>query len=120
KAFEKWRTQAEAANPRLLYLNRDNLLARAHLQQAGEQFPKTIAWKGIDYSISYCFQPGHEDDGVSVTLAIPLLHQAPNYLFEWLVPGLLREKCIALVKTLPKNIRRQFVPVPDFVDKALP
>ncbi|MGD9660627.1 MAG: ATP-dependent RNA helicase HrpA [Porticoccaceae bacterium] len=120
KAFEKWRQRAEAGNPGLLCLNRDSLLARAHLQQAGEQFPKNIHWKGIDYPISYRFEPSHEEDGVSVTLAIPLLHQAPNYLFEWLVPGLLRDKCIALVKTLPKNLRRQFVPVPDFVDKALP
>ena len=49
----------------------------------------------------------------------PLLHQLPRYYFDWLVPGMLRDKCIALIKSLPKQIRRHFVPVPDFVDKVL-
>src|SRR5690606_39391922 len=47
------------------------------------------------------------------------LKQIPSRRLEWLVPGLLREKCIALVKGLPKALRRNFVPVPDFVDAAL-
>ncbi len=118
--FETWRKGAEADNPRLLYLDRELLVARASMTDSREQFPKVIPWKAIDYPISYRFEPGHEEDGVSVTIPVPQLHQAPSYLFQWLVPGLLRDKCIALVKTLPKGLRKQLVPVPDFIDKALP
>lgn len=120
KSFESWRKKAERDNPNILFVNRDALFARVHLQQAGEQFPKEITWKNVRYPIRYRFEPGHEQDGVSVVIMVPQLHQAPNFLFDWLVPGLLRDKCIALIKTLPKNLRKQLVPVPDVVDKALP
>ena len=119
RSFDAWRKEAEIDNPRLLFLDRDVLVARAHAAEAGAQFPKSISWREVDYAISYRFEPGHEEDGVTVTVPIAHLNQAPAYLFEWLVPGLLRDKCIALVKTLPKNLRRQFVPVPDCVDRAL-
>ena len=69
--------------------------------------------------MKYCFEPGRDNDGISVTIPLPLLNRAPRYRFEWLVPGLLREKCIALVKGLPKSCRKQLVPVPDVVDAAL-
>ena len=55
----------------------------------------------------------------SALLFLPLLHQTPRFYFEWLVPGMLRDKCIALIKTLPKQLRRHFVPVPDYADKIL-
>lgn len=119
KDFEAWRKGVEADNPRLLYLDRALLLARVQLGGAAEQFPKAIHWQGVKYSLSYRFEPGHVEDGVTVTIPIPLLNRAPSYRFEWLVPGLLRDKCIALVKSLPKHVRKQFVPAPDYVDKAL-
>lgn len=120
RSFEKWLKSSDSQQGNVLCLNKKTLMARVHLQKAGEQFPKIVHWKGIDYPIAYRFEPGHPEDGVSVLIRIPQLHQAPNYLFEWLVPGLLREKCIALVKSLPKQYRKQLVPVPDYVDKAIP
>jgi ATP-dependent RNA helicase HrpA len=120
KSFEYWRKSVEKQNPEVLHFDRQTWMARVHLQQAGEQFPKIINWQGVDYCISYRFQPGHQQDGVTVTVKAPQLHQVPNYLFEWLVPGLLREKCVAMVKSLPKQYRRKLVPVPDYVDKILP
>ncbi|RLA57205.1 MAG: ATP-dependent RNA helicase HrpA, partial [Gammaproteobacteria bacterium] len=50
---------------------------------------------------------------------VALLNRVPRFRFDWLVPGLLREKCIALVKGLPKEKRKRLVPAPDYVDKAL-
>lgn len=120
RSFEKWLKSTDGKNGDLLRLNKDTLMARVHLQEAGDQYPKVIDWKGVAYPVKYRFEPGHEEDGVSVLIQVPQLHQVPNYLFEWLVPGLLREKCIALVKALPKQYRKQLVPVPDFVDKAIP
>ena len=71
------------------------------------------------FRLSYQFEPGQAADGVSVTIPVALLNRTPRYLFDWLVPGLLREKCIQLVKGLPKEKRKHLVPVPDVVDRAL-
>ena len=67
----------------------------------------------------YQFEPGGQQDGVSVIIPRALLNRAPRYLFEWLVPGLLRDKLIALIKALPKPLRKQLVPAPDVADALL-
>ena len=118
-AFEKWRKQAEAKTPRLLMLEKEYLLLRGLSQDEQAQFPETINCEGISYQLRYHFEPGHVEDGVSAVVPLALLHQLPRYFFEWLVPGMLRDKCIALVKSLPKQTRRNFVPVPDHVDAFL-
>ncbi|WP_372860622.1 ATP-dependent RNA helicase HrpA [Spongiibacter sp.] len=83
------------------------------------QFPAQLHAGDFQLALSYHFEPGHVDDGVSVSLPLAMLHKVPEGRFDWLVPGLLREKCIALVKALPKAQRKQLVPVPDYVDRAL-
>jgi ATP-dependent helicase HrpA len=118
-AFEKWRKQAEAKTPKLLMLEKEYLLLRGLSQSEQAQFPESINCDGIPYQLRYHFQPGHAEDGVSAVIPLALLHQLPRYFFEWLVPGMLRDKCIALVKSLPKQTRRHFVPVPDHVDVFL-
>ncbi|MCK9469349.1 MAG: ATP-dependent RNA helicase HrpA [Porticoccaceae bacterium] len=118
-AFETWRKQAERDNSRLLWLDRESLVSGADLSRAESQFPKELSWQDVVYRLSYRFEPGHHNDGVTVHIPAPLIHQVPAHRFEWLVPGLLRDKCIALVKALPKQLRKLFVPVPDYVDRAL-
>jgi ATP-dependent helicase HrpA len=118
-AFEKWRKNAEQENASLLNINKDSLLLRGLAEDEEAQFPEIISCEGIEFELSYHFQPGHDQDGVSAIIPLALLHQLPRYFFEWLVPGMLRDKCIALIKTLPKQTRRHFVPVPDYVDKIL-
>ena len=118
-AFEQWRKQAEQQQPRLLCMDRELLMQRAVSDTSEAQFPNSIEWQGIAYPLHYHFEPGHPQDGVTTDIPLAVLHQAPKYRFEWMVPGILRDKCIALVKSLPKPLRRQFVPVPDAVDKAL-
>ena len=86
----------------------------------GSQFPDQIQWEGVGYPLKYFFQPGHTADGVTVEIPVAVLNRAPEHRFEWLVPGLLEEKCIALVKALPKALRKQLVPVPDHVQRVLP
>jgi ATP-dependent helicase HrpA len=106
--------QAEA-----LKLTREVLQARDPGHQIGEQFPDHLQWDDMRLRLSYRFEPGKIGDGVSVTIPVALLNRVPRYLFDWLVPGLLREKCIAMVKGLPKEKRKRLVPVPDRVDNAL-
>tara|TARA_R100000005_G_scaffold94241_1_gene71626 strand:+ start:401 stop:4162 length:3762 start_codon:yes stop_codon:yes gene_type:complete len=104
---------------RLLRISREQLLARDPGAALGQQFPDRLVWGDLELGLSYRFEPGQEADGVSVTLPVGLLNRVPRFRFEWLVPGLLRDKCIALVKGLPKDKRKQLVPVPDRVDQAL-
>ncbi len=109
--------QPDAANQ--LRMKREDLLARDPGAHLGDQFPDHLDCEDMRFRLSYLFEPGGETDGVSVTVPVALLNRVPRYRFDWLVPGLLREKCIQLVKGLPKAKRKQLVPVPDHVDRAL-
>ncbi len=102
-----------------LVVPRELLMARDPGGELAEQFPDRLHWQDLDLRLSYEFEPGKEADGVSVTVPVGLLNRVPRYRFDYLVPGLLRDKCIALVKGLPKSLRKNLVPVPDFVDRAL-
>jgi ATP-dependent helicase HrpA len=114
----KW-LKADRTRDEMLLLKREQILVRDPGAEVEAQFPPTLHWQGVDYQLRYQFEPGRQNDGVSITIPLPLLNRAPRYLFEWLVPGLLRDKCIALIKGLPKTLRKQFVPAPDVVDAAL-
>ena len=118
-AFDQWRKEAEAKDASILKLTRELLLLRGLSVDEQAQFPEQVSCGGLDFNLTYRFEPGHGQDGVSVAIPLPILHQVPRFYFEWVVPGMLRDKCIALVKGLPKQLRRHFVPVPDFVDKIL-
>ncbi|KAA1193258.1 ATP-dependent RNA helicase HrpA [Pseudohalioglobus sediminis] len=115
RAWLKKHSQADGE----LRLQREMLLARDPGAHWEEQFPDQLQWHDLQLRLSYQFEPGRETDGVSVTVPVALLNRVPRYLFDWLVPGLLREKCIALVKALPKDKRKKLVPVPNYVDRAL-
>lgn len=118
-AFEKWRKTAEREDPSLLLMDRNLLLLQGLGADQQAQFPKILQVEGLEFELRYRFDPGHQQDGVSVVIPLALLHQVPRFYFDWLVPGMLRDKCIALLKTLPKSLRRHFVPVPEYVDRIL-
>ncbi len=118
-AFEQWRLAAERQQPRLLFLTREDLMRRDGGDITRQAFPDFVKVGGARLKLDYHFEPGHEADGVTLSLPVQLLNQLNPPRFEWLVPGLLKEKIIALMRTLPKQIRRQFVPLPDFAQAAL-
>ncbi|RUR36122.1 ATP-dependent RNA helicase HrpA [Vreelandella populi] len=117
--FEHWRKQAERQTPTLLHFDIEALKARDAADVTQAQYPDHLTLAGVAYPVSYHFDPNAEDDGVTLTVPAAMLPQLPVHALEWVVPGLLREKCIALLKSLPKSIRRQVVPIPDWVDAAL-
>jgi ATP-dependent helicase HrpA len=119
-AFDKWRKLAERADPRCLFMRRAQLLRRDPGAVMQSQFPDELEVDELTLPLRYTFAPGNAADGVSVTVPLAALKRLPRARFEWLVPGLLRDKCIELVKALPKIQRKRFVPVPDCVDRALP
>ncbi|MFV0478619.1 MAG: ATP-dependent RNA helicase HrpA [Parahaliea sp.] len=109
--------EAEAAT--LMSVPEHVLLARDPGGELVEQFPDTLQWQDLSLQLSYHFEPGKVADGVTVTVPLGLLNRVPRFRFDYLVPGLLRDKCIALVKGLPKYLRKQLVPVPAYVDRVL-
>ncbi|SDI49941.1 ATP-dependent helicase HrpA [Propionivibrio dicarboxylicus] len=112
--FDKWRKEAERATPKLLHLKREDLMRHEAAGVTTEAFPHTIRLGGVDFDLSYQFEPGSPKDGVTITVPLAQLNQIPAARSEWLVPGLLKEKVVQLVKTLPQKIRSKLVPVPDF------
>jgi len=118
-AFERWRREAEAKDPKLLWLTeRDIAASDAALDT--ERFPDHLSASPLVVQLRYRFDPGHEDDGVSALVPLHVLNQLAEEPFGWLVPGLFEEKITALVRSLPKNLRVHFVPVPEAVERALP
>ena len=117
--FDHWRKEAEQANPQILFLSRDDLMRHAGESITEQQFPPTIVLDGVTLPLAYRFEPGHPLDGVTVQLPLHLLNRVNAAAFDWLVPGLAREKITLLVKSLPKSIRRLCVPVPEFVTKIM-
>jgi ATP-dependent helicase HrpA len=118
RAFETWRRQTEAQNTKLLHMTRRDLLAgTADVTQ--DLFPDSVQIDGLRLALEYHFEPGHPADGVTVAVPLATLNQVPGERFEWVVPGLLKEKVIALIKSLPKPLRVQFIPAPDVAQRAL-
>ncbi|MDY6840376.1 MAG: ATP-dependent RNA helicase HrpA, partial [Pseudomonadota bacterium] len=117
--FEAWWKGLSAEQLKELELTEADILQRPVDALAADLYPDYLEWEGVRYPLSYEFEPASEKDGVTLQVPLMALKQIPSRRLEWLVPGLLREKCIALVKSLPKALRRNFVPVPDFVDAAL-
>ncbi len=118
--FEKWRKEVEQEAPHLLLLTREKLLRQEdHPTIASEQFPEHLDVEGLQLPLHYHFDPSSEDDGVTLTVPMELLQRLKPEPFAWLIPGLLEEKVIALIRTLPKALRKNFVPVPDFAAACL-
>jgi len=117
--FERWRAEAERNNPRLLYLTREYLMRHAAADITEAQFPERLRAGEAELKLTYRFEPGHPLDGVTVTVPLELLNRLEPAHFEWLVPGLVREKVTHLFKALPKQLRRYLVPVPQHVTAFL-
>ena len=119
KKFDTWRKEAEKENSKILFLSREYLMQHSAGDITEEQYPKQLMVNKTALPVSYHFDPGSEDDGVTLTLPLALLNTLNPVQFEWLIPALLRDKITQLIKTLPKNIRKNFVPVPQFADACI-
>ncbi|SPJ34593.1 ATP-dependent RNA helicase HrpA [Kushneria phyllosphaerae] len=123
KSFEHWRRHSEQHDANILFLDMETLLAREASEVTVDQYPDALELSyqggGIRYPLSYHFAPNEPDDGVTITVPASMLSTLPGERLEWLVPGLRRDKVIALMKSLPKQYRRQVVPIPDWADAAL-
>ena len=112
--FEAWRKQAEREQPDLLILTEEDLTRDADYGVGAEDYPDTLAVDGARLDLDYSLAPGKPSDGVSVQVPLHVLGSLRPETLERLVPGMRHEKVTALIKSLPKSLRRNFVPAPDF------
>ena len=117
--FDSWYKVESAKNPQLLIMREEDVLAREASEVTAMHYPDSLQLGELQLPLTYHFEPNHPRDGVTLRVPAPLLPQLPSERLEWLVPGVLEAKCIALVRELPKALRKNFVPVPDFIKAAL-
>ncbi|WP_300554620.1 ATP-dependent RNA helicase HrpA [Limnohabitans sp. Rim8] len=113
RLLEDWYRAVSAKQPRLLLLTREELMRHEAAGITTQAFPKQIRLGGTDCTAVYLHQPGDARDGVTVTVPLFVLNQVSEDRCEWLVPGLLKDKIQALLKSLPQRPRSRFVPLPE-------
>ncbi|MDZ7619982.1 MAG: DUF3418 domain-containing protein, partial [Patescibacteria group bacterium] len=104
--LDQWRKEVERVNPRLLFMTPEDLLSDPDLSLDSQAFPDQLATDGIELPLEYRFEPGTEEDGLCVTIPLDVVGRLDAGQLEWLVPGLLEQKITALIKSLPKPLRR--------------
>jgi len=120
RGFERWRREAEARDPDVLRFSREELLRRRPQEASERDYPGTLELAAGTFRLRYTFAPGSEADGVTVQVPRGALGALRPEPLEWLVPGMLEEKCVALLRALPKQTRKALAPVPDHVGEILP
>jgi len=118
-SFERWYKKQSEVEKDLLIMREDDLLQANASAVSAAQYPDVLPLGHLKLPLAYHFEPGHVRDGVTLRIPAPLLQQLPAERLDWLVPGLLENKCLGLLRALPKALRKNFVPAPDFVRAAL-
>ena len=112
--LERWIKDAMRRDPHALKLSREELMRHEAAGVTSAAFPRVIRLGGVDCSVGYLHEPGNPQDGVTVTLPLYALNPASDERAQWLVPGLLKEKVQALLKSLHQKARSRLVPLQDF------
>lgn len=121
--FESWRRRAEDAktgNPRLLFMDKADLLRADAPEITPQNYPDRLSEQhgNLHLPLSYKFEPADAADGLTLAIPVAALAQLHPQRYEWLVPGMLEEKIAAMLRELPGNRRRNFVPVPAWAKSA--
>jgi len=117
--FDSWWKKARRRRPDRLHFTRD-LLVRSDADRMDEDaYPDTWRSDGLTMPLSYAFEPGSEVDGVTVDVPLVQLADLDPARFEWQVPGHRQELATELIRSLPKPLRRHFIPAPDHARAAL-
>ncbi|CAK9885013.1 MAG: hypothetical protein XXXJIFNMEKO3_01405 [Candidatus Erwinia impunctatus] len=117
--FDHWWKQTSRQDPEKLNFAKEMLINQQADGVSQLDYPDHWHQNGISLPLTYQFEPGNAADGVTVHIPLPLLNQVEERGFEWLIPGLRRELIVALIKSLPKPLRRHFVPAPNYADAFL-
>ncbi|KPN21143.1 hypothetical protein AO715_15420 [Xanthomonas sp. Mitacek01] len=112
QALDAWWRKAPDAAKQALAWSRDDLLVADGVD--ADLFPAFIALGDARLAVSYRFEPGAVDDGMTVSVPLHLLNAIDPVRLSWLAPGFVEDKAAALIRSLPKALRRNFVPAPNF------
>ncbi|MBN7120591.1 ATP-dependent RNA helicase HrpA [Erwinia billingiae] len=117
--FDSWWKLTSREQPELLNFAKEMLIKEGASNVSKLDYPNVWQQGNLKLRLSYQFEPGTEADGVTVHVPLPLLNQVEDNGFEWQIPGVRRELIIALIKSLPKPVRRNLVPAPNYADAFL-
>lgn len=117
--FDSWWKLTSREQPELLNFAKEMLIKEGASNVSKLDYPNVWQQGNLKLRLSYQFEPGTEADGVTVHVPLPLLNQVEENGFEWQIPGVRRELIIALIKSLPKPVRRNLVPAPNYADAFL-
>ncbi|WTJ75144.1 ATP-dependent RNA helicase HrpA [Kitasatospora sp. NBC_01539] len=117
--FDAWWKQARREQPDLLNFEKSMLINESADGITEADYPDTWQQGKLRFTLTYQFEPGSNADGVTVHIPLPVLNQVTAEGFDWQIPGLRAELVTAHIRSLPKAIRRNFVPAPDFAAAAL-
>ncbi len=117
--LERWLRKASHENPDVLHMRREDLLDDDPGEPSEADFPDVLALGPAEFPLEYRFEPAGERDGLTLCLPVEAVAHLDRQRFDWLVPGMLPASVAALVRALPKPIRRALVPVPQTVQRVL-
>ncbi|MBK4725976.1 ATP-dependent RNA helicase HrpA [Pantoea agglomerans] len=117
--FDSWWRNVSREEPDRLNFAREMLIKQGAENVSKLDYPNFWHQGNLKLRLSYQFEPGADADGVTVYVPLPLLNQVEERGFEWQIPGVRRELVIALIKSLPKPLRRNFVPAPNYAEAFL-
>ncbi len=117
--FDSWWKQVSKTTPELLNFDKQMLIKAGADTVSQLDYPNVWHQGNLKLRLSYQFEPGADADGVTVHIPLPLLNQVDEAGFEWQIPGVRRELIIALIKSLPKPLRRHLVPAPNYAEAFL-
>ena len=113
-SFESWLNKQPKQIIDELRLDKEYLVDQPISDESASDYPARIQLRNQTLKLDYVFDPGNEFDGVTVRIPLLLLNQFNDADFDWLVPGLLKQKIEALIRSLPRTIRKNFIPVSEF------
>ncbi|MEE6259093.1 ATP-dependent RNA helicase HrpA [Plantactinospora sonchi] len=117
--FDAWWKRTRRDQPDLLTFDREMLVNEGRGGVDPADYPDEWHSEGVALPLTYRFEPGTTTDGVTVDIPLPVLNRVDAESFDWQVPGLREELVIALIRSLPKAVRRNFVPAPDYARAVL-
>ncbi|MEU4508784.1 ATP-dependent RNA helicase HrpA [Nonomuraea wenchangensis] len=116
--FDSWWKTARQETPDLLTFSPE-MLVNEGADVSARDYPDTWKQLGQRMRLTYQFEPGADADGVTVHVPLQVLNQVGSDGFDWQIPGLREELITALIRSLPKNLRRNFVPAPNYAKQVL-
>ncbi|TXS36754.1 ATP-dependent RNA helicase HrpA [Streptomyces sp. OR43] len=117
--FDSWWKHKRKDEPDALDFERSMLINEKAGAVTKDDYPDSWRQGKLKFRVTYQFEPGADADGVTVHIPLQVLNQVTSEGFDWQIPGLREEVVTELIRSLPKPIRRHYVPAPNYADKFL-